>query len=151
MVAKKLKRRLPPTVTDKEYLAGSEIEDIELFFADLKKRNTDYPERTIEFIGKTYGREADAIFSIARKNSKLAAPLNEDGEMLAQVVYAVREEMAKTLGDIVFRRTGLGTLGYPGDTALRKIAGVAARELKWSEARMKKEIAAVKEMLTLPK
>ncbi len=150
MVSKKLKRKLPPTVTDKEYLAGSEIEDIDLFFAELEKKYADFPERTVEFIGRTYGREADTIFAIACANRKLAAPLNEDGEMLAQVVYAVREEMAKTLGDIVFRRTGLGTLGTPGEKVLKKIAETAARELKWSEARMKKELAAVKDKLTLP-
>ncbi len=150
MASKKLKQKLPPAVTDKEYLAGSEIEDIGLFFAGLKKKYADFPERTIDFIGRTYGREADIIFTIARTNKKLAEPLNEDGEMLAQVVYAAREEMAQTLGDIVFRRTGLGTLGNPGEKALRKIAETAAREMKWSKARVKKELAAVKEKLALP-
>ncbi|HQO03693.1 MAG TPA: glycerol-3-phosphate dehydrogenase C-terminal domain-containing protein, partial [Spirochaetota bacterium] len=59
-------------------------------------------------------------------------------------------EMAKTLKDIVFRRTGICTLGNPGEKVLTKVAKTAARELKWSAAQMKKEIASVKSVLAIP-
>lgn len=69
---------------------------------------------------------------------------------MAQVVYAVRDEMAQTLADIVMRRTGIGTLGNPGDDVLRKVAQVAADELHWDQQRMEKEVEAVVNLLKIP-
>lgn len=61
----------------------------------------------------------------------------------AEVLHAVREEMALTLADIVFRRTDLATGGHPGPAALQEAASLAARELGWDEARRREEVAAV--------
>jgi len=69
---------------------------------------------------------------------------------MAQVVFAVRDEMARTLPDIVMRRTGIGTLGNPGDAVLRKVARVAAKELQWSPERIEKEISDTVKMLKIP-
>jgi len=62
----------------------------------------------------------------------------------------VRQEMARTLSDIVMRRTGIGTLGNPGDEVLRKVAKLAASELAWDNTRMEQEIASTRQLLTLP-
>ena len=66
-------------------------------------------------------------------------------------MYALRHEMARTLPDILMRRTGMGTLGHPGKDVLEKAARIAAGELNWDRERMEREIAAVSEMLTLPR
>ena len=50
--------------------------------------------------------------------------------MLA-IVAAVREEMAQTLSDVIFRRTDLGTGGHPGQTELSECAQLVAEELGW--------------------
>ena len=80
------------------------------------------------------------MFDLARGDASLAAPLNADGEIAAQALFAIREEMALTLKDILMRRTGIGTLGHPGAEVIDAIADVAARELNWDEARKEKEI-----------
>ncbi len=80
----------------------------------------------------------------------MSETLNEDGEILAQVVFAVRDEMARTLPDIVLRRTGIGTLGNPGEDVLRKVAQIAAKELQWSPERIEKEISDTVNMLKIP-
>ena len=59
----------------------------------------------------------------------------------AQVVHAVRHEMALHLEDVVFRRTGLGTLGHPGVPAITQAAELMRRELGWDETRHAREIA----------
>ena len=59
--------------------------------------------------------------------------------------------MARTLTDIVMRRTGIGTLGNPGDTVLGKVADIAAAELGWDSARKQDEIRKVKALLTIPR
>jgi glycerol-3-phosphate dehydrogenase len=63
--------------------------------------------------------------------------------LAAEILYAIREEMAKTLSDIVFRRTDLATGGHPGDSVLREVAELAAAELGWSEQRVADEISTV--------
>ena len=42
--------------------------------------------------------------------------------------------MARQLTDVVFRRTGLGTLGHPGDDCLRRCAAIMAPRLGWTDA-----------------
>jgi glycerol-3-phosphate dehydrogenase len=61
----------------------------------------------------------------------------------AEVLHAIREEMALTLADIVFRRTDLATGGHPGADALHESATLAAAALGWDERRRRAEIAAV--------
>jgi glycerol-3-phosphate dehydrogenase len=50
------------------------------------------------------------------------------------VVHAVRAEMAVALEDVVFRRTGLGTLGHPGEAALAEAARHMGALLGWDRA-----------------
>lgn len=57
-----------------------------------------------------------------------------------ETVRAVRNEMARTLGDVVIRRTPLGSLGYPGDAEIERVATVVAEELGWSEERKRREV-----------
>ena len=61
----------------------------------------------------------------------------------AEVVHAVRHEMARTLGDSVLRRTALGAAGHPGEQALVAAARVMAAELGWDAARVSAEVSAV--------
>ena len=91
------------------------------------------------------------VLDLARRDDALAEPLDADGEMPAQVVYAVREEMAFTMKDIILRRTGIGTPGYPGAEVIEKVAAIAAGELGWDDDRRATEISLAREALTLPR
>jgi glycerol-3-phosphate dehydrogenase len=151
MVELKLNLKETNCITDKQYLAGCEIKDMSAFLAEKKTANADFKHETIECLGKYYGREIDAVLEIGRQDSALATPLNEDGEIAAQAVYAIREEMALTLKDILFRRTGLGTMGDPGDAVVDAVADAAARELCWDDSRKSKEVADAKKMFEIPR
>lgn len=151
VVKKKIGKKIGRMITDRQRLAGSEIDDMEAFLEKARRDNADFPPRAVDYLARIYGTELPAVLAIARENKKLAEPLNADGEMLAQVVYAVRHESARTLKDILMRRTGIGTLGNPGDAVLKKVAETAAKELKWNRARMLKEIAEAKKSLAIPK
>jgi len=150
MVIKKIRKKPGKMITRNRHLHGCEIKDMTSFMQEIKKNNTDFPEKTLDYLGRIYGTEYKQILDLARQNPALAEPLNDDGEMLAQVVYAARNEMALTLDDIMFRRTGLGTLGHPGRDILSLIADCAAEELNWDSERKKKEIAAVEKALAVP-
>jgi glycerol-3-phosphate dehydrogenase len=63
----------------------------------------------------------------------------------AQIRYCVDQEMAQKLADVVFRRTELGSAGFPGDTAIEHAAQVMGREMNWSQGRFEIELADVKQ------
>ena len=69
----------------------------------------------------------------------------EPGAMPArgEIMRAVREEMAVTLTDIVFRRTALGAVPGPHRAAVEAAARVAGSELGWDSLRQEAEIDAV--------
>ena len=58
--------------------------------------------------------------------------------------------MVYTLKDIFFRRTGLGTLGNPGEEVVKRAGGIAAAELGWSSERLASELDRVGQALRLP-
>jgi glycerol-3-phosphate dehydrogenase len=150
MVQVKLKTHLSKSNTAREYLKGCEIENMEKFMERARRQNPDFSIKTIDCLVKNYGTEYGAVLEIARSDKRLAEQVSEDGEILAGAVYAVRNELARTLADVMLRRTGTGTLGYPGDAMVKKIAAVVGKELKWNAARLRQEIAGIKATLVLP-
>lgn len=95
---------------------------------------------------RTYGDQARRVASFAIAAPALAARLTPDRPITGvQVVEAVRNEMALTLEDIVLRRTGLGSAGYPGDEAILNTEAIAREELGWSSARVQDEIQGLRE------
>ena len=149
-IKSKLNIKLKPMITDKAFLYGSNIEDIDKFLKNSKKTNTDFKEKTIDYLARIYGTSLNKVLTIARVDPLLAQSLNHEGEMLAQVVYAIRDEMAVTLKDILFRRTGLGTLGHPGEEVLNKIAKLASKELNWNTKKRKQEIKSAEAKFEIP-
>jgi glycerol-3-phosphate dehydrogenase len=95
-------------------------------------------------LASLYGADRDVVGKIASESPELAVPLAEGVETIgAEVAFAIRVELARHLDDVVMRRTGLGAAGHPGEAALSAAGRIAARELGWSEARERDEIAAV--------
>jgi glycerol-3-phosphate dehydrogenase len=58
----------------------------------------------------------------------------------AQVYFAVREEMALKLSDVILRRTGLGSAGKPDKGILQLCAEIMAAELGWDKSKKNKEV-----------
>ena len=60
--------------------------------------------------------------------------------LAAEVIHAMRHEMAFKLSDVVFRRTGLGTAACPIRETLAAVAELMGRELGWSSEQTQQEI-----------
>jgi glycerol-3-phosphate dehydrogenase len=149
-VAAKLGRPLGQSITAKHHLSGCAIPDLNTFLSNVRRDNKDFAGHTLDYLSRNYGTEHEAILKLAREDATLAETVNADGEILAQVTYATRHEMARTMSDIVMRRTGIGTLGNPGDEVLQKVAAIAAKELNWDAGKVKQEILAMNNLLKLP-
>lgn len=109
----------------------------------LARRPAPASEAAVRALVRNHGTAFERVLALGRVEPELLAPLPGSDTLGAEVAYAVREEMARTLEDVVFRRTDLGTTGFPGDAALDGAADVAAAELGWDEERRKREREAV--------
>jgi glycerol-3-phosphate dehydrogenase len=94
-----------------------------------------------------YGSKYREVMKFAGEHSDQNASIGDSQVLKAEVVHAVREEMAQKLADVVFRRTDLGSACYPGDPAVHMCADIMAIELSWDPARKEKEIMEVKQVL----
>ncbi len=150
LVEKKSGRKAAPCVTAGQFLEGCDIPDLKAFESTvLAEKNFEAP--TLKYLAAAYGTEYRQVLEIAKTDPSLSEQMNADGEMPAEVVYAARHEMARTLIDILMRRTGIGTLGNPGDAVLKKVADVAAVELGWDSAKKADEIKKASAAFELPR
>jgi glycerol-3-phosphate dehydrogenase len=79
---------------------------------------------------RVYGTDAEALATIARADSVLAAPLHPALPYTgAHVVYAIRHEMARTVEDVLARRTRARALNAAAAAACEPaIAALLVRE-----------------------
>jgi len=89
---------------------------------------------------RNYGTEYRELAQLARLDGQ-AAPLAGSDTARAQVTYAVREEMAVHLEDVILRRTELGSGSHPGGAAIAQSAALMQPLLGWSQARRRAEEA----------
>ncbi len=149
-VIRKANKPAKSSISHKEYLYGCDIPDIEEFIAKEKKVRIDTKENTIDYLIRHYGREYEAVLEIAQNSDRLKKPVNKDGEIYAQVVFAIRNEMAITLKDIFFRRTGMGSLGNPGNEIIDTVARIASSELGWTADKYAQEVESLKHFFLIP-
>lgn len=150
LIRKKLGGRGPHASTSASYLAGCEIPDMKKFLTALKAAYPEILEKSVNLLGAQYGTAAETILSIARADKSLADVISQEGHLSAEIVYTVRYEMARTLEDVIFRRTGLGTAGNPGDTAITTAAGLVAQELGWGNDHLENEINRIRAAFQRP-
>ena len=139
-IARKLGRTAARSTTDTRKLPGADFQ----FFSDFAAaQNTRHPLSTMNNLCRLYGSRVDQVLAVAHGNKELLDPLGANGDIAAQVVFAVRNEMALTLSDVVMRRTGIGQFGPPPPAVLEHASRLMADELGWSEQRRHAEIDAI--------
>lgn len=103
-------------------------------------------EDSVHQLAFRYGHAARAVLDLAWKDPKLAVPIVPGRpDLLAEVVIAARREQARTVADVLLRRTRLGILAAPQlrtAAAVRPVADALAGELGWSRRRAKQEAEA---------
>jgi glycerol-3-phosphate dehydrogenase len=128
-------------------LPGGAIDRIEKFHAEQKRAHSNLDG--IDHLARLYGTRLDAMLAEAGNRPDLLQPLGVTGDIGAQVLFAIREEMALTLSDVVTRRTGIGQLGKPADDVLARTADIMAAELNWNADRRAREIDGVAKSLVV--
>lgn len=142
LVMKKLERPRIKSRTAQGTLPGAPAMEWRTFLSAARAQHPALPEETLAHLARTYGARLEQVLAIARAHADLNTPLcPERPELGAEILFAVRGEMACRMEDVVFRRTGLGGIGHPGADCLESVAGLMARELHWTDDRRRAELA----------
>ncbi len=141
LIFRKLGRRPPDSETETTPIFGGRIANFDDFRGKVvEQRPYGLDREVLEAMIHNYGSEYPGVLKYIGEDPDLAHRLVDSTVLKAEVVHAVREEMAEKIGDVVFRRTDFGTGGHPGEEALRACAQLMASELGWDENRVREEI-----------
>lgn len=142
---------LPP---DEGPLYGGDIEDFAAFESHaLRTKPAGSSDESMRGLLRNHGTRYGQVLRRALSdpssgaNAHAVATIPGTATLLAEVQYAVDEEMAMKLEDIVMRRTDLAAGCAPGRAALEVAAHEMARRLRWSQRRLNEEIAATERTL----
>jgi glycerol-3-phosphate dehydrogenase len=125
------------------------MENFPEFLEAMHHQYPQYDKVLIEHLASAYGADMDKVIALIREDAHMAAPLAPHlPEAGAQLLFAARNELAMTLEDAVFRRTGLCTLGHPGAEALEKACAILSAERGWDAPERARQIAAVERRFT---
>jgi glycerol-3-phosphate dehydrogenase len=131
-----------PCTTQTRPTPGGAIARFAAFKAQIEAEHDPVPN--IDHLARLYGTRVRDVLALGQNRPDLREALSESGDIGAQILFAIREEAAQTLDDVVMRRTGIGQLGNPGDDNLARAAAIMATELGWDDARKANELAVVR-------
>jgi glycerol-3-phosphate dehydrogenase len=121
-------------------LMGGDISDFNSAANAFQARRPAWlTEKSADGMLRNYGTDASQVLNLAQREPKLGRCFTGSHVSLAEAIYAVRAETAQRMGDILFRRTELGTDGHPGVAALDELQALLGQELGWSAQRAAEE------------
>ena len=144
LICKKLGFRGRKAKTDSTPVVGGDIADFDAAVQQLyKQQSLNLSENCVRALVHNNGTEAEDIIAIAEQDISLAEKLGDTQVLKAEVVNAVKNELAHNLSDVVFRRTDLATGSNPGVPVLIECAQIMASLLSWDEQEIKDQVDTV--------
>ncbi len=147
IIAAKLNIKAPPCATATMPLPGGDIGYWKAFSSKIAQTYPGMQSR--EHLAHMYGAGLKNVVAQSDGSALDFEPLSASGDTRAQIRFAVREEMAMTLADVIMRRTSLGQFGLPSQPVLDAAARIMAEELGWSEAKSAQEMAEIPPLFAL--
>jgi glycerol-3-phosphate dehydrogenase len=140
-ILRRLNKKASGSKTDTTPIYGGRIDN----FNEYCRRAKDYSQEKLGFkvsrsMLHNYGSEYQSVLKYIHDDASLGQEIDTAGVINAEVVHAVREEMAVKLQDVVFRRTEIGTGENPGRRAIEVSADLMAAELGWNQQKTEDEI-----------
>jgi glycerol-3-phosphate dehydrogenase len=107
------------------------------------------PRSVHEHLVGRFGAEAGAVLALADDEPTLRESLVPGLPYLrAEAIYSVRREMARTLDDVLSRRTRSRILARDASAAAAAdVAALLAPELGWSDSQRKAQVAGYRSMI----
>lgn len=139
-VCQKLCLPAAPSRSSTEPLWGAAFDDVAGLVADLSSRYPDLHTDVLNRLVRNYGATSYEVLSLRESSDTGAASPAACPLLAAKVLYAVSDEMAQTLADVVLRRIDMGTAGYPGRSVLETCAVIMGQSLNWDQKRIEHEL-----------
>lgn len=136
-------RKGPRCQTADTPIHGGNFTSVAELVRRIRMEVPDMDPDTVRTLCTLYGTGVRSVLAYSYDDLSLGRPLPHTNVLGAEVVHAVRDEMAVRLEDVVKRRTDLGILEQPPHETLLAAARIMARELDWSAERMQEEIKSV--------
>ena len=127
--------------TDSEPLPGGDVQDLSVLVQHVVGEGLTV--QTAEHLVRAYGSETAAVLNLALADPTLAEPVVPGHPAIrAELIHAMRREMAVTLSDLLIRRTHIfwEVLGH-GVPETPGIVGLVGEELGWDGSRKASELS----------
>ena len=142
----------PSSRTASTPVFGGDIDRFEAYLDQEIQANAEsINESGLQSLICNYGTAYKKVLSYipCKQLSQGQRPCKDFDVLRGQVRFAVREEMAYKLTDVVFRRTEIGSAGDPGEKALEVCAYEMGSELGWGSQKVHEEIRATCEQFVV--
>ncbi len=144
-VFKLLGRKPPRCVTQHLPLPGAHVADLERF-RDEFAAASGLARPTVERLVELYGSRAVDVWQVGVDAPELLEPFDEGtGAIGAELVFAFEHEFARTLTDVLMRRTMVGLSPGLGLGSVERAAEILARHLGWDPDRVADEVEAFRQ------
>ena len=141
-VFKRTKRSPRPCQTDTLPLPGCILPTDRRIQQAIDEYQSHLPIETIDHLFSIYGARAIEVLALTRENPALREPLSSDlPDIKAQVVYAIENESAHTLVDILRRRTTLAMNGHYAMNLLPVVIETLEKHCGWTNEQSDRAIA----------
>jgi glycerol-3-phosphate dehydrogenase len=145
LVFKKLKRPIPSCQTRQHPICGGYIRHFDQYVAtSIEQWPLEMPLYQLERLLHNYGSSHRQLLPYFMAGQVWQQPVSAETDVTqAELIHAMRQEMACKLSDLVLRRTEIGSARQPALTTLHACAQLMAAELGWDKKRMDREIEEV--------
>ena len=141
IISRKIDGKVRPCLTKDTVLFGGDIGDFASSYTKFQIEHPEFLPLMCKHLFTNYGSVVKSVLSVCNESVEFRQSLSPSSEVIkAEIIQAARNEMVCKLSDIVFRRTALGTIGFPGQSAIGQAATLAGAELGWDKVRIQSEI-----------
>ncbi|MFZ0455624.1 MAG: FAD-dependent oxidoreductase, partial [Ignavibacteriaceae bacterium] len=106
LIGEKLNKNISKSETERLPIFGGKINIFEKYLADAtKEQKYNLGPGPVRALIHNYGCEYNEVLKYVEEDGSLAETLQNSTVVKAEIIHAIRDEMAQTLADIVLRRT----------------------------------------------
>ena len=141
-----LDRSRPQKRSAETVLSCSPRQDLSVFMDEMRTQFPEVETTQLDVLSRLYGRLLPQMMAT---DSKGLTAMGDD-ILAKRVAFAVDNEMAVSLSDVVLRRLVEGQMGLLTSAQIDAIAAYMATRLNWSDAATKRQKAALSKAMHLP-
>ncbi len=139
-----LRRLVPESCTETLPIVGADSFQVLKNKSSVLAKEFNLSEESIAHLLERYGSLIEDIFELIIADPSLSEPISDQAlHLKAEIVYAATHEGARSVDDVISRRTRLSfELGDRGQSIAAEIGNLIAPALNWSGADKKKSVTA---------